>query len=81
MLDQIKTELMDLGIESDQIIAINLESGEWLLKNQVELLYDYVKVRINQTKRTTCFLMKFRKLMDGRELLMHFWSISTLISI
>ena len=56
MLDQIKTELMDLGIESDQIIAINLESGEWLLKNQVELLYDYVKVRINQTKKNYLFL-------------------------
>ena len=62
MLDQIKTELMDLGIESDQIIAINLESGEWLLKNQVELLYDYVKVRINQTKKNYLFLDEIQEI-------------------
>ena len=62
MLDQIKTELMDLGIESNQIIAINLESGEWLLKNQVELLYDYVKVRINQTKKNYLFLDEIQQL-------------------
>lgn len=62
MLDQIKTELMDLGIESDQIIAINLESGEWLLKNQVELLYDYVKARINQTKKNYLFLDEIQEI-------------------
>lgn len=56
MLDLIKDELIDKGAEKSQIISINLESGEWLLKNQIDQLYDHVKERVRQGKKTYLFL-------------------------
>ena len=66
MLDLIKEELISKGVESSQIISINLESGEWLIKNQIDQLYDYVKERVHQTKKTYLFLDEIQE-MEGWE--------------
>lgn len=66
MLDLIKEELIINGIESNQFISINLESGEWLIKNQIDQLYDYVKERVHQTKKTYLFLDEIQE-MEGWE--------------
>jgi|LGVE01.1.fsa_nt_gb predicted AAA+ superfamily ATPase len=56
MLELIQKELMNKGIESNQIISLNMESGEWLLKNQADQLYDHVKKRINKLDKTYLFI-------------------------
>ncbi len=66
MFDLLRLELIELGIENNQIISLNLESGEWLLKNQVDQLYDYVKVRIHQKKKSYLFLDEIQEV-DGWE--------------
>jgi len=66
MLDLIQTELMNAGVGMNQIISINLESGEWLLKNQAVQLYDYVKEHINPMNKTYLFLDEIQEV-DGWE--------------
>ncbi|MBC3887853.1 AAA family ATPase [Acetobacterium paludosum] len=62
MLDLIKDELIDRGVDNRQIISINLESGEWLLKNRVDQLYDHVKEQVLPAKKMYLFLDEIQEI-------------------
>ena len=80
MLGLIKEELINRGIDDDNIILINFESAKYRnvsnareLDLLIESLVEILKVEY------ICFLMRYRMLMAGKNQLMHVGLIGTAI--
>ena len=69
LLKLMQEYLLDLGIEQNQIIAINFESLKFQEMNYKEL-YEYVQKKILNTKRAYLFFDELQKI-DGRMLSIH----------
>jgi hypothetical protein len=56
--------LLENGTESEQIISVNLESGDYRHVNTAEILYDYISERLAEDKKNYVFLDEVQQIKD-----------------
>ena len=59
LLEMYRQWLLEHGVGSDQIIAINFEDYDFYELRQAKLLHSYVKQRLRQGRTTYIFLTRF----------------------
>lgn len=60
LLHQIIEEVLENGVEEEQIIYMNFEDFQFSTITNAAKLYEYISERKKQIRNITCFLMKYR---------------------
>lgn len=61
LLVQIQEELLNQGVEKEQIISLNFELLEFESLKEYKMLYEYIESKKINGKKAMSFLMKFKK--------------------